>query len=89
METNRDHSKIHWLKWDGLGLSKEVRGLGFRDFKSFNLAMLAKQSWRMLTNPESLTAQVFKHKYFPHKDLLEALLGNKPSYVWRSIKAEQ
>lgn len=40
---NKDHSKIQWVQWDQLGLSKDSGELGFRDLKRFNLAMLAKK----------------------------------------------
>jgi hypothetical protein len=38
--------------------------MGFKDIKLFNLAMLGKQGWRLLTNPDSLCAIVLKGKYF-------------------------
>ena len=59
--------------------------MGFRNIQAFNLAMLAKQGWRILTNPNSLLARVFKAKYFPHDDVLNSKIGSNPSFTWRSI----
>jgi hypothetical protein len=33
----------------------------------------------------SITAQILKAKYFPHSDFLDLNLGNRPSFIWRSI----
>lgn len=40
---NGDHSKVHWMNWGNMGLSKQQGGLGFRCFHNFNLALLSKQ----------------------------------------------
>ena len=65
--------------------SKLFGGMGFQNLHAFNLALLAKQEWRILSNPNSLVARVYKAKYFPHDDILNSKKGNNPSYVWRSI----
>jgi ribonuclease HI len=49
------------------------------------MAMLARQGWRMLTNPESLCARVLKARYFPNTSVLEATPAAGISYSWRSI----
>ena len=64
---------------------KSLGGIGFRNLQAFNLALLAKQAWRILTNPSSLAARVLKAKYFPYGDILNASLGSSPFYTWRSI----
>lgn len=79
-----DHSTI-WMSWQRLSNHKTSGGMGFRDFRDFNLAMLGKQGWRFLTNPGSLVTSIFKARYFPDSNFLDAQLDNNPSYVWRSI----
>lgn len=59
--------------------------MGFKDLKLFNLALLAKQRWWVLTHTFSLVHQTLKEKYFHHSSLLEAKLGPSPSYTWKGI----
>lgn len=76
---------MHWVSWEKLCLPKAMGGMGFRDMKSFNLALLAKQFWRLYNGPESLLHMVLKAKYFKHSDVLETRRGCDPSYTWRSL----
>ena len=78
-------NKVHWLSWEKLTKSKKKGGLGFRDLHLFNIAMLARQAWRLLTNPDSLCGKVLKAKYFPHSTILEGQAKGGISYSWRSI----
>ncbi|XP_024190480.1 uncharacterized protein LOC112194478 [Rosa chinensis] len=61
--------------------------MGFRDMHCFNLALLAKQGWRLVQKPNTLIAQLLKAKYFPTCSFMEAELKKGASYTWRSIIA--
>ncbi|KAA3479130.1 reverse transcriptase [Gossypium australe] len=78
---------IHWCLWKELCVSKEKWGLGFRKLDQYNIALLAKQGWRLFNYSNSLLAQVLKAKYYPNSDFLHAQLGNVPSLTWRSVWA--
>ncbi|CAN1164931.1 Uncharacterized mitochondrial protein AtMg00310 [Linum perenne] len=76
---------MHWLSWKKLCVPKEEGGLGFKDFKAFNQALLARQAWRILQNPDTLYARTMKGRYFPKTSFLQAVHGSNPSWGWRSV----
>jgi len=73
------------MSWNRVAVSKRNEGMGFRELETFNRALLAKQGWRILKYPDSLVARVLRDKYFPQGGFMEARLGNRPLYAWRSI----
>lgn len=60
-------------------------GMGFRDLECFNLAILAKQAWRVVTELKLLVSRILKALYFSHNTFFTADLGDRPSLTWRSI----
>ncbi|XP_062028872.1 uncharacterized protein LOC133744858 [Rosa rugosa] len=83
--STNDKRKIHWKTWNALCNPKEEGGLGFRSLSNFNSAMLVKQVWRVISNPNSLFARLYKAKYYPTESFWTAELHTSPSYSWKSI----
>lgn len=72
-----------------MSVSKMYGGLGFRNLHEFNVALLGKQGWRLVTNSTSLVARIYKAKYYPNDNFISAKLGASPSFVWHSVLAAQ
>ncbi|GAU48531.1 hypothetical protein TSUD_98640 [Trifolium subterraneum] len=82
---NNNTKGIHWLAWERLACPKAYGGLGFRNFESFNKAMVVKKVWNIVQNLNSLVAKLIKARYFPRSSLFEAPLAYNPSFAWRSM----
>ncbi|CAN1261991.1 Putative ribonuclease H protein At1g65750 [Linum perenne] len=80
---------VAWMRWERMCTLKEFGGLGFRNLMGFNLAMLGKQGWRFISDPNALVSRVFKARYFPKGSFLSAEEGKNPSLVWKSIWSSQ
>ncbi|XP_040363945.1 uncharacterized mitochondrial protein AtMg00310-like [Rosa chinensis] len=82
---NNGDSGIHWMSWSSLGLSKAKGLMGFRDLQDFNQALLAKQGWRIPTNPSAVWARILKARYFPLDTFFIARKGSSASWLWSSL----
>lgn len=80
-----EERRIHWIYWKCECKPKCEDGMGFKDLITFNLAMLAKQSWHLMHDESLLMHKVYKTKYFSDRPFMEAKLDNNPSYTWQSI----
>ena len=77
--------KMAWIAWSDLTKPKALVGLGFRDFQRYNEAALAKLSWRLLENPDSLLGRTLKGKYYPNGDIPSFGISSAASHGWRSV----
>lgn len=59
--------------------------MGFKNLRAFNLGMIGKQTWKLITNSDSLITRLLKAKYFSHTDYFSASIEHDPSYVWRNL----
>ena len=87
--TKQNNKGLHWIAWKSICIPQDKGGLGFRDFRNFNLALLAKQLWRLIQHPTSLLARVLKGRYFRLSTPVDVTRASSPSYVWRSLMAAQ
>ncbi|XP_013623852.1 PREDICTED: uncharacterized protein LOC106329751 [Brassica oleracea var. oleracea] len=87
--TKINNKGLHWVAWDKICVPMDEGGLGFRDFHAFNLALLAKQLWRLLQYPHSLLARVLKGRYYRHTNPMNVQKANNPSYGWQSLLASK
>lgn len=86
-DSSADNWHMHWLSWDRLTQPKCKGGMGFRDLNLFNVAMLGKQGWRLITKPESLCARVLKGRYYHDTSFMETTRRKHSSRTWRAILA--
>ncbi|CAL5421625.1 unnamed protein product [Camellia sinensis] len=59
--------------------------MGFRDFRTFNKALLARPGWWLCKYPNSFCAQFLMGLYFPNMDFWNAKKGARASWAWVSI----
>jgi hypothetical protein len=78
--------KTHWISWDTMLRPKDKGGMGFRDMRLFNQALLARQAWRLIEFPNSLCSQLLKAKYYPNGFLVDTVFTGNGSSTWHAIE---
>lgn len=77
---------MSFISWKKVCESIENGGLGIRDVKSFNQALILKMVWQLASNSDKLWVQIFKAKYFS-KGGFWAVKGKRDaSPLWRAIQ---
>lgn len=66
------------MAWGKLSMRKEFGGMGFKNLYAFDLAMLMKQGWKLLTNPKALVSHIFKVRYSPKRGFLGGFIRSQP-----------
>ncbi|GAU38071.1 hypothetical protein TSUD_318650 [Trifolium subterraneum] len=79
-----DNRKISWINWQTICLRKEYGGLGVRQLREFNTALLGKWCWRMLVDREGLWFRVLAARYGVERGRVREG-GRRGSSWWREI----
>ncbi|KAL8098317.1 hypothetical protein AgCh_031185 [Apium graveolens] len=62
-------------------------GMGFRSIRDFNIALIGKQSWRLLVHPEKLVSRIFKARYYSSGSFMTTKLDADDPYVHSTHEA--
>lgn len=91
-EANKENmdfrKKVHSLSWKKLARSKKEGGIGVGFMKAFNLALLAKEFWRIIVDEISLMERVLKARYFSKNTIWEAQKGYR-NFTWSRVSLSQ
>lgn len=77
--------KQHGISWKHLYEPKANGGMSFWDLEAFNMALLAKQAWHILSKLNSLLARVLKEGTFLITLFLDTSTRNNSSWEWRGL----
>jgi hypothetical protein len=62
--TEKGKRKMAWVGWDTVIQKKSCGGMGFKDLRLFDQAILTRQAWRLIKHPDSLCARLLKARYY-------------------------
>lgn len=82
-----DNKTVHLVKWSTVTKPKAYGGLGIRDTRMMNQALLAKIGWRLIHNKEMLWARVLESKYLSRSTLHEGprCVKGSDSVTWKGV----
>ncbi|KAL4363000.1 hypothetical protein GQ457_04G024640 [Hibiscus cannabinus] len=75
----------HLLNWESVCAPKNSGGMGFRNLHLFNIALLGKQIWQLISAPDFLFARVFRDRYFPSGKISDATCNMRASFSWKGL----
>jgi hypothetical protein len=82
----KDKSKnLSLQSWSSICLSREVGGLGFRWMHEFNLSLIAKLVWKLLSNADCLLVKQLQNKYIKYGNFISSPNSSSASWLWKGI----
>jgi hypothetical protein len=74
---------MHRLARNKIVVPKGQSRMGCRDMATFNITLLGKPGWRLLTSSNSLCARVFRVHYCRNKGFMEATTPKTAPQTWQ------
>uniref|UniRef100_A0A251RWC4 Putative reverse transcriptase domain, Reverse transcriptase zinc-binding domain protein n=1 Tax=Helianthus annuus TaxID=4232 RepID=A0A251RWC4_HELAN len=56
--TASEKKKLHWVAWDRVASPKKMGGIGIRNLREVNIALLSKWGWRFKTEKDNMWVKV-------------------------------
>jgi hypothetical protein len=82
-----DRSKSLSLKsWSSICSPKDEGGLSFRRMHDFNLALITKLGWKLLSKADCLWVNQLQRKYIKYGDFLFSSIPFTASWLWKCIQ---
>ncbi|KAH1202965.1 putative ribonuclease H protein [Glycine max] len=83
---NLEGKKIAWVAWNQVCAPKEKGGLGVKDIKAFNRALLIKWKWLMFQQQDHLWSRILTSKYRGWRGLEEGPPKQIFSSWWSDLR---
>ena len=75
--TKHGRRRTTWVSWNDMRQPNYMGSMGLRKMELFNLSLLAIQSWRLIQEPNTLSALILKAIYFLNGEFLTTELEVK------------
>ncbi|XP_026383875.1 uncharacterized protein LOC113279398 [Papaver somniferum] len=75
-----------FIGWKELNKPRRMGGLGFKNTRIFNEALLTKLAWRMLRETEAKWVQLLQARYFRNMDPLYGHIKKMGTWIWQGIQ---
>ena len=79
--------KITWVAWDQVCAPRDKGGLGIKNIKAFNRALLIMWKWLMFQQPDQLWSRILTSKYKGWRGLEEGLPKQTHSFWWSDLRS--
>jgi len=84
---NLEGKKIAWVAWRQVCASREMGGLGIKDIKVLNNALLIKWKWLVFHQSDQLWSRILVSKYKGWRGLEEGPAKHYFSHWWSDLRA--